>query len=194
MKMMCQGWSVSLFQASLPVEEALGTECVEPHHPVPHDLPCDPADLRRLSSRGVLIDRHQSQQTPCLRSVLRPAGEPTKSRGVEVAPERDGRGERPCATLNRTCSASNSPNESRLQRLGTRRRRQRSFNAPDDGKHLLGIVLAAIEDGLRALPFPTGWAARNVSNQPRAATFISGVWRRVLWRIRQRHPMGWGEL
>lgn len=72
--------------------------------------------------------------------------------------------------------------------------RQRSSNAPDDGKHLLGIVLAAIEDGLGALPFPTDWAARNISNQPRAAAFISGVRTRVLWRIRQGHPMGWGEL
>src|SRR5215211_1140983 len=87
----------------LAVDQARGPMGVERHHPVPDDLPRDPADPGRRGAGGSVIDRGQRQETPRLQAVLRRAGDRAQPIGIKVCPERNRHGEPPSfATLNQT--------------------------------------------------------------------------------------------
>ena len=109
------------------VKQPVRTACIEPQHPVPNDLKPDAADLCRLSARGAVIDRRNSQQPPSLRrgsSSSSPAPA-TKPRSRKSPPQwyRHRHGEPPSFAMfesNTKLIYGRSSNESEFQRPGIR--------------------------------------------------------------------------
>jgi len=103
----------------LAIDQPVRAMRIERHHPVPHDLPRDPADPSRRGAGRPVVDRRQGQQAPRLRAILRRAGDRAQRIGIKVCPERNRHGEPPSfTTLNQTRFALKTPAESRPQGRG----------------------------------------------------------------------------
>jgi hypothetical protein len=79
----------------LAVDQPLGPVRVEPHHPVPHDLPRNPTDPGSFGPARTFVDGRQGQQTPGLCAILARASDPANGSGIEVQPEWNRHGEPP---------------------------------------------------------------------------------------------------
>ena len=77
----------------LAVDQPIRAICVEPQHPVPDDLARHAADLRRLGTRGPVIDRREGEQAAHLVGILARARRQAGMRPVIIRAKWDRHGE-----------------------------------------------------------------------------------------------------